>query len=159
VLWLDLENYFTRTFYRTIPSIAHVVSYSWLYAGRRICLSDFIGANKHPPIWALFILTYLFLFSQLMSGDHVSYLFCRNESFVLLEKQMERNETGLSIELCHHINITFHNQYYLPSSPLQQKQFWRIIFGSKTSINQHCKQETVKYFYFSVSKQMTSIGL
>jgi hypothetical protein len=35
------------------------------------------------------------LFSQLKSVDHVSYLFCRNESFVLLEKQMERNETGL----------------------------------------------------------------
>jgi hypothetical protein len=103
----------------TIPCIANVVSYSWLFAGRHICVSDFTGANILPPICALFNLTYLFLFSQFLSGDHVSYLFCRNESFVLLDKQMERNETDLSIELCYHINIRFHNQHYLPSSLLQ----------------------------------------
>jgi hypothetical protein len=59
--------YFTLTFYRTIPCIAHVVSYSWLFAWRRICVSDFIGANKHPPFFAPFT----FFLTRLVFADNV----------------------------------------------------------------------------------------
>ena len=136
------------------------ISYSWLFAGRRICVSDFTGAKIHrPSLRCSFFLTSCF-FSQLRSGDRVSYLFCRKK-YICSARERNGAERNWSCRLNYAITLTldFITNIICLLHRFSKNNFDGLFMSRKDLSTNAVNKKLSKLFTCQYLNKMTSIGL